>query len=73
MLIGTTGFTLEQEAIIRKSSDSIAILESHNYGIGMNALWEIIRVATKLLQHDYPAEILKFYIARKPDVLAKEE
>lgn len=68
MLIGTTGFTVEQEDIIKKSSDRIAILESHNYGIGMNAFWEIIRVATELLRHDYQVEIVEFHAASKPDV-----
>ena len=68
MLIGTTGFTVEQEDIIKKSSDRIAILESHNYGIGMNAFWEILRVAAKLLSHDYQVEIMEFHAANKPDV-----
>lgn len=68
MLIGTTGFTDEQEDFIKRSSDRIAILESHNYGIGMNAFYEILRVATKLLKHDYEVEIMEFHAANKPDV-----
>ena len=68
MLIGTTGFTDEQEEFIKKASDRIAILESHNYGIGMNVFWEILRVVTKLLKHDYEVEIMEFHAANKPDV-----
>ena len=45
VVIGTTGFTEEQERSIFEASQRIPIIESHNYGIGMNAFWEILKVA----------------------------
>lgn len=68
VVIGTTGFTEDQELLIFQASQHIPILKSHNFGIGMNAFWEIIRIATKLLKNDHDIEIIEFHGADKPDV-----
>jgi 4-hydroxy-tetrahydrodipicolinate reductase len=68
MVIGTTGLTDEQEDYVKSSSKIIPILESHNFGIGMNTFWELIRTATKILGNSYDVEIIEFHGGKKPDV-----
>lgn len=68
VLIGTTGFSESQERLIHEAAQEIPVLESHNYGIGMNAFWEILKVATAYLGTDYDIEIIEFHAAAKPDV-----
>ena len=68
VVIGTTGFTEEQEKFILEASQRIPIIESHNYGIGMNAFWEILKVAVGYLGDDYDIEVVEFHSAEKPDV-----
>ncbi len=68
VIIGTTGFTEEQESIIQEASKKIPVLTSHNFGIGMNAFWEILKVATAYLGNDFDIEIVEFHAAAKPDV-----
>lgn len=68
LLVGTTGFTLDQEDRIKQAAARIPILISHNYGIGMNAFWEIMRVATGYLGEDYDVEVVEFHAGSKPDV-----
>ncbi|HHX22398.1 MAG TPA: 4-hydroxy-tetrahydrodipicolinate reductase [Thermoanaerobacterales bacterium] len=68
VIIGTTGLTSEQEDSIKKASEVIPILESHNYGLGMNTFWEILRNATKALGNDYEVEIVEYHGGDKPDV-----
>lgn len=68
VIIGTTGFTTAQKQEIKVASGKIPILISHNYGIGMNAFWEILKVATNVLGSDYDVEVVEFHAAAKPDV-----
>ena len=68
LLIGTTGFTEEQERRIETASERIPILISHNYGIGMNAFWEILKVATEYLKDDFDVEVVEFHAGSKVDV-----
>jgi len=51
-----------------EASQRIPIIESHNYGIGMNAFWEILKVAVGYLGDDYDIEVVEFHSAEKPDV-----
>lgn len=67
-IIGTTGLSEEQECLIKAAAKAIPILTSHNFGIGMNAFWEIMKVATAYLGNDYDIEIVEFHAASKPDV-----
>lgn len=68
VVVGTTGFSEQEEASIADATKTIPILESHNYGIGMNAFWEILKVATQYLGKDFDIEIIEFHGASKPDV-----
>lgn len=68
VLIGTTGLTTAQNLLIKQAAERIPVLISHNYGIGMNAFWEILKVATRYLGHDYDIEVIEFHSSDKPDV-----
>jgi len=68
VLIGTTGLSAAQTSLIKQAAERIPVLVSHNYGIGMNAFWEILKVATRYLGHDYDIEVIEFHANNKPDV-----
>lgn len=65
-IIGTTGFTKKEEEEIRKMSTNTPIVLSHNYGIGMNIFWHLIREAANLLK-DFDIEIVEFHGREKKD------
>ena len=65
-IIGTTGFTEKEEEEIMKMSTNKPIVLSHNYGIGMNVFWHLIREATNLLK-DFDIEIVEFHGREKKD------
>ena len=53
VLIGTTGFTNKQEALIKKYSKKIAIFKSGNMSLGINLLEYITRILSKKIPSDY--------------------
>ena len=53
VIIGTTGFTNKQEALIKKYSKKIAIFKSGNMSLGINLLEYIVRILSKKMPSDY--------------------
>ena len=53
VLIGTTGFTNKQEALIKKYSKKIAIFKSGNMSLGINLLEYITGILSKKIPSDY--------------------
>ena len=53
VLIGTTGFTNKQEALIKKYSKKIAIFKSGNMSLGINLLEYITRILSKKIPSNY--------------------
>jgi 4-hydroxy-tetrahydrodipicolinate reductase len=53
VLIGTTGFTNKQEALIKKYSKKIAIFKSGNMSLGINLLEYITSILSKKIPSDY--------------------
>ena len=53
VLIGTTGFTNKQEALIKKYSKKIAIFKTGNMSLGINLLEYITRILSKKIPSDY--------------------
>lgn len=66
LVIGTTGLTEEDEALIEGASKEIPILLSHNTGFGVNVLLDIVREACKLLK-GFDIEIIEKHHNRKED------
>jgi 4-hydroxy-tetrahydrodipicolinate reductase len=66
-IIGTTGFTKEQEAKIKEHSKKIACLKAPNMSTGMNLLFNTVGKVAKVLGEDYDAEIIETHHKAKVD------
>lgn len=66
MIIATTGFSDEEEAIIRNASKHIPIFKSDNMSYGVNVVVQLLKLATKLLSN-YDVGISEFHHAGKAD------
>lgn len=67
MVIGTTGFTKEQETHIADIARDIAILKSPNMSVGVNVFFKLIEEASLLLGLDYDVEIIEAHHRLKKD------
>lgn len=67
MIIGTTGFTDEQKAILKKASEKVAIVFAPNMSVGVNATFKLLEVAAKILNQGYDIEIVEAHHKHKVD------
>lgn len=67
LVIGTTGFTHEQDAAIARAAERIAIVKSGNMSLGVNLLSALVEQAAAVLGPDYDIEILEAHHRRKVD------
>jgi len=67
IVIGTTGFTKEEETKIKESSSYIPILLSPNMSIGINLLFNIVEEITHLLGEGFDKEIIELHHRHKKD------
>jgi 4-hydroxy-tetrahydrodipicolinate reductase len=68
LVIGSTGFTPEEDAAVRAASARIAIVKTGNFSLGMNVLAGLVRQAAALLgPEDWDIEILEAHHRRKID------
>jgi len=68
LVVGTTGFTPEQRAIIDKAikDNGIAAVITPNFSIGVNVFWGLLAEAAKRLD-DYDIEIIEAHHNQKKD------
>lgn len=68
LIIGTTGLTPEQRAVIDESirKNQVRAVISPNYSVGVNVFFKIIREAAKYLE-DYDVEIIEAHHNEKKD------
>lgn len=67
MLIGTTGFSPEQEAEIREAAKVIPILEAHNTSRAVNLIYGLARIMTRVLGPESDIEIIEMHDNKKLD------
>jgi len=68
LVIGSTGFTPEQDAIVRAAAERIAIVKSGNYSLGVNVLMGLVARAAEALSADaYDIEVFEAHHRRKID------
>ena len=67
VVIGTTGFTKQQNNLIRKYSKKIAIFKSGNMSLGINLLEYIVKILSKKIPNDYHIGINDNHHGRKVD------
>ena len=67
VVIGTTGFTKKQEAIINLYSKKIPILKAGNMSLGVNLLMYLTEIASKSLDDKYLSKIFEVHHKYKKD------
>ena len=67
LVIGTTGHSGEERALIEKTAKSLAVVLSPNFSIGVNALFWLTREAARLLGEDFDLEIVETHHRLKKD------
>jgi 4-hydroxy-tetrahydrodipicolinate reductase len=66
-VIGTTGFTPEQDTAIAQHATRIAIVKAGNFSLGMNLLMGLVEQAAARLGPDWDIEILEAHHRMKVD------
>lgn len=67
LVIGTTGFSIHEKESIRKASEVIPILFSPNMSFGVNLLFKLTEIASKVLDPSYDVEIFEAHHRFKKD------
>ena len=66
-VIGTTGHSAEEEAVIAKAADRATIVKSGNMSLGVNLLAALVKRVAKTLNDDYDVEIVEMHHRMKVD------
>ena len=67
LLLGTTGFSAEQEKIIEEAGEHIAIAESHNTSKAVNLVYELLKTITAVLGKESDVDIVEMHDNKKLD------
>lgn len=67
LVIGTTGHSREERALIEASAKSLAVVLSPNFSVGVNALFWLSREAARMLGEDFDLEIVETHHRLKKD------
>ena len=67
IVIGTTGFTKEDENLIKKFSKEIPILKAGNMSLGINLLMYLTEIASKSLGKNFLTKIFEVHHKNKKD------
>ncbi|MEN6294271.1 MAG: 4-hydroxy-tetrahydrodipicolinate reductase [Methanobacterium sp.] len=69
VVVGTTGFSNEQMALIKESieENKIKVVISPNMAVGVNVFFKIIEDLAKILNEDYDIEIIEAHHKHKAD------
>jgi 4-hydroxy-tetrahydrodipicolinate reductase len=66
-VIGTTGHSAEEEAVIAKAANRATIVKSGNMSLGVNLLAALVKRVAKTLNDDYDIEIVEMHHNKKID------
>jgi 4-hydroxy-tetrahydrodipicolinate reductase len=67
LVIGTTGHSDQQKAIIQDAAKSLAIVFASNFSVGVNALFALTAKAAQILGDDFKIEITETHHTGKKD------
>jgi len=67
MIIGTTGFSVEQKAAIEAAAKSIPIVFAPNMSVGVTLLINLVEQAAKVLKDGYDIEVVEMHHRHKVD------
>ena len=66
LVIGTTGFTPEQDAELLEAIKNVPVVKTTNFSVGVNIFWELVREAAQRLG-DYDIEVIEAHHRHKKD------
>lgn len=67
IVIGTTGFTAEQKAVIAAATQAIGVCQAANFSVGVNVLLKLVEDAARTLGDAYDVEIVEAHHRHKVD------
>lgn len=67
MVIGTTGFSAEQRAVIDEAARNIPIMIAPNMSVGVNLCLKLLEIAAKVIGDDTDIEIIEAHHRHKVD------
>jgi 4-hydroxy-tetrahydrodipicolinate reductase len=67
MVIGTTGFTEDQKALIAEAAKDIAIVMAPNMSVGVNVTLKLLDMAARALATGYDIEVIEAHHRHKVD------
>lgn len=67
MVIGTTGFNEQQEKVLAKASEQVAIVYAGNYSTGVNLSLKLLGMAAKAFGTDADVEVIEAHHKHKID------
>ncbi|NBX00662.1 MAG: 4-hydroxy-tetrahydrodipicolinate reductase [Methylophilaceae bacterium] len=67
MVIGTTGFTSEQKAVIANAAKDISVVFAPNMSVGVTLLINLVQAAAKVLNQGYDIEVIEAHHRHKVD------
>ena len=67
IVIGTTGFTDEQQALIDAAAHKIAICKASNFSTGVNLCFELLEMAARVMGEESDIEIVEAHHRHKID------
>ncbi len=66
-VMGTTGHTDEELAVIRSAAQSLPVVLAPNFSVGVNTLFWLTRKATEILGPDFDLEVVEMHHRMKTD------
>ena len=67
MVIGTTGFTADQDQLIKQAAGKIAVCKASNFSTGVNLCFKLLDMAARVLGDDVDIEIVEAHHRHKID------
>ncbi len=67
LVIGATGFSSEEDAVVRRAAEKIAIVRARNFSLGVTLVSELTRIACRHLGDDFDVEIVEMHHRSKAD------
>lgn len=67
IIIGTTGFSDEQKALIREVAQHTAVVFAPNMSVGVNLCLKLLEMAASVLNEDYDIEVIEAHHRHKVD------
>lgn len=67
LMLGTTGFSSEQEAEIQEAAKVVSILVAHNTSKAVNLIYELARIMTRTIGNESDIEIIEMHDNKKLD------